>query len=224
MSARERILERLRSVPVVPLPEPDLGAFQADPAAVSTRSSRTARIERFCERMNFWHGQVIRVTRRNWAASLRDLCADRGLRSLVHGQVTEFADELRAAGLPGLRVFDRPVDSWKAELFAEVDAGLTSTRGAIAETGTLIIWPDEREPRLLSLVPPIHFALLDADRIHDSLPEAMREQGWAAAMPANALLVSGPSKTADIQVTLAYGAHGPKELIVLLIVDEEEAR
>lgn len=222
MSARERILDRLRSAPVVPLPEPDLGAFHADLAAAAAQSTPESRIERFCERMNFWHGQVIRVTRRNWASRLRDLCAERGVRSLVHGQVSELADALRAAGLTGLRVFDRPVDSWKAELFAEVDAGLTSTRGAIAETGTLIIWPDEREPRLLSLVPPIHFALLDAERIHDSLPEAMREQGWAAAMPANALLVSGPSKTADIQVTLAYGAHGPKELIVLLIVDEEE--
>jgi len=39
-------------------------------------------------------------------------------------------------------------------------------------------------------------------------------------MPTNALLVSGPSKTADIQVTLAYGAHGPKELVVLLLDNE----
>ncbi|WP_278366532.1 LUD domain-containing protein, partial [Marinobacter salarius] len=42
-------------------------------------------------------------------------------------------------------------------------------------------------------------------------------QNWAAGMPTNALLVSGPSKTADIEQTLAYGVHGPKELIVLVI-------
>jgi len=47
----------------------------------------------------------------------------------------------------------------------------------------------------------------------------MHEQGWAGAMPTNALLVSGPSKTADIQQTLAYGAHGPKELLVLILQD-----
>jgi L-lactate dehydrogenase complex protein LldG len=45
----------------------------------------------------------------------------------------------------------------------------------------------------------------------------MREQGWAQAMPTNALLISGPSKTADIEQTLAYGVHGPKRLIVLVV-------
>ena len=76
----------------------------------------------------------------------------------------------------------------------------------------------------MSLVPPIHFALLDADQLYDDLFGAMREQRWSGGMPTNALLVSGPSKTADIQVTLAYGAHGPKELIVLLLVNEEELK
>ena len=74
----------------------------------------------------------------------------------------------------------------------------------------------------MSLVPPIHFAVLDADQLHDTLFDAMSAQRWSDDMPTNALLVSGPSKTADIQVTLAYGAHGPKELIVLLLVNEEE--
>ncbi|NCS61823.1 MAG: lactate utilization protein C, partial [Rhodoferax sp.] len=45
---------------------------------------------------------------------------------------------------------------------------------------------------------------------------AMTAESWSAGMPTNALLVCGPSKTADIQQTLAYGAHGPKELVVLL--------
>jgi L-lactate dehydrogenase complex protein LldG len=121
----------------------------------------------------------------------------------------------------GLKPYDRPVEEWKQELFEDTDASLTSTRGGIAETGTLIIWPDANEPRLMSLVPPIHFALLDADQLYDTLFAAMSGRA-GASMPTNALLVSGPSKTADIQVTLAYGAHGPKELIVLLLVDEEE--
>ena len=45
----------------------------------------------------------------------------------------------------------------------------------------------------------------------------VRHQNWASGMPTNALLVSGPSKTADIEQTLAYGVHGPKELIILVI-------
>jgi L-lactate dehydrogenase complex protein LldG len=65
-------------------------------------------------------------------------------------------------------------------------------------------------------VPPIHFVLLDATRIHANLLAAMRSERWAEGLPTNAVVISGPSKTADIQQTLAYGAHGPREVIVLL--------
>lgn len=219
MSARENILQRLRSAPqgTQALP-PDVSGFYA--ATATGNSDRAARIERFCEKMIFWHGEVVPVTRANWPQKLHDLAAAKGVRSLLCGK--PHAADLLATGISGLKPYDRPIDGWKRELFEEIDASLTSTRGAIAETGTLIIWPDVEEPRLMSLVPPIHFALLDADQIYDDLFQAMTAQGWSTSMPTNALLVSGPSKTADIQVTLAYGAHGPKELIVLLLVSEEE--
>ena len=74
----------------------------------------------------------------------------------------------------------------------------------------------------MSLVPPVHFALLDAATLHDTLFDAITTEAWSSKLPTNALLVSGPSKTADIQQTLAYGAHGPKALIILLLVDEGE--
>jgi L-lactate dehydrogenase complex protein LldG len=98
-----------------------------------------------------------------------------------------------------------------------VDAGFTTTRGGIAETGGLILWPSPEEPRLLSLVPPVHFALLDTAAIHATFFEAMRAEAWAGSLPRNALLISGPSKTADIEQTLAYGVHGPKRLVVVAI-------
>ena len=221
MSARENILQRLRAAPQGTQPlAPDVPGFYAATANIS--ADRAARIERFCEKMTFWHGEVVRVTRGNWPQKLHELVAAKGVRSLLYGE--RHAAELLASGMSGLRPYDRPIDGWKKELFEKIDASLTSTRGAIAETGTLIVWPDADEPRLMSLVPPIHFALLDADQIYDDLFQAMTAQGWSASMPTNALLVSGPSKTADIQVTLAYGAHGPKELIVLLLVNEEELK
>ncbi|HEX9179368.1 MAG TPA: LUD domain-containing protein, partial [Burkholderiales bacterium] len=85
-------------------------------------------------------------------------------------------------------------------------------------------WPGETEPRTLSLVPPVHFVLLDEASIHADLHSAMAADRWPARMPTNALLISGPSKTADIQQTLAYGAHGPRELIVLLIREQGGAK
>ena len=81
----------------------------------------------------------------------------------------------------------------------------------------VVLWPDRHEPRLLSLVPPVHIVLLDADQLYPTLAEAMADQQWAARMPTNALLISGPSKTADIEQTLTYGIHGPKTLITLIL-------
>jgi L-lactate dehydrogenase complex protein LldG len=69
----------------------------------------------------------------------------------------------------------------------------------------------------MSLVPPLHIALLNASQIFDNLYQA--QQYWPKPMPSNFLLISGPSKTADIEQVLAYGAHGPKDLIVLLVED-----
>ena len=48
----------------------------------------------------------------------------------------------------------------------------------------------------------------------------MQKENWPARMPTNIVLVSGPSKTADIEMTLAFGVHGPKELIVLIVDDD----
>lgn len=218
MSARDNILARLRAAPQgQPVLAPDVDGFYAAVRRAAPAEDRAARIERFCERMAFWRGEVVRVTSANWARTLRELCVAKNVGSLRYGPQAPHGAALEAAGIPGLKPYDRPIDEWKSELFRDTDAGFTSTRGGIVETGTLIVWPDANEPRLLSLVPPIHFALLDANRLYDTLFDAMTDQGWSAALPTNALLVSGPSKTADIQVTLAYGAHGPKELVVLLL-------
>jgi L-lactate dehydrogenase complex protein LldG len=78
--------------------------------------------------------------------------------------------------------------------------------------------PNSDEPRLMSLVPPIHIALLDTAKLYSTFAEAIQAQGWVQhGMPTNALLISGPSKSADIEQTLAYGVHGPKELVVILV-------
>ncbi len=80
-----------------------------------------------------------------------------------------------------------------------------------------ILWPDAREPRLLSLVPAVHIAVLQAGTIYNTFAEAMSSERWPEGMPTNVLLISGPSKTADIELVLTFGVHGPKELIVLIV-------
>ncbi|MBS1188742.1 MAG: lactate utilization protein [Rhodocyclaceae bacterium] len=220
MSARDRILQRLTAVQAKePSPAPEPEHWYASRAR---NESADGRARRFAAMMEGARAEVHRVDRHNWVEKLREILAAKSIGNLLiapdtaHGSAAR--DGLANSGIACL-AYDRPIEAWKPELFHHVQASLTAARSAIAETGTLVLWPDAHEPRLMSLVPPVHFVLVDAAHIHATFFDALRAENWAAGMPTNALLISSPSKTADIQQTLAYGAHGPKELVVLLLED-----
>ena len=223
MSARDRILAKLRgSQPPQANALPDLAAHYAPRARGESKAERLAR---FRTGIEGFHAEVHVTTESDWPALLAHLCADKQVGTLMFGAATPAGRRLSGIGIPKieLRPWAGQVEDIKADLFHRIDAGFTQARGAIAETGSLIVWSSAAEPRSLSLVPPIHFALLDAATIHPTFYDALVSENWADGLPTNALLISGPSKTADIQQTLAYGAHGPKELIVLVINAEGDA-
>jgi len=218
---RTRILERLRqSTEVSDVGAPDIQVRRFDWGPQEL-------LERFRERLEAVRGEVHLVVGDGWPMRLLDLLQARGVRCLLYGPGTTAGLALEAAAgtlqesASAIRLlpYTDPVESFRDTLFDSVEAGFTGCRGAIAETGTLVLWPDEREPRLLSLVPPIHVVLLDAASIRSTFAELMDEQGWNGGMPTNPLLITGPSKSADIEQTLTYGVHGPKELIVLVRVE-----
>ena len=215
--ARAAILARLRSSGSGG-PLPDL-----DTAVLERRHwSAAERVQRLRQGMASVHTEFLEARPEDWPAVLRAFCEREGLRTLLFGPATEAGHRLveAMAGSPtALRPYDAPVETFKTELFQSVDAGFTTTVGGVAETGGLLLEPGPQEPRLLSLVPPLHLALLRASTIHDTLWSAIRALGWGQAPPPNALMISGPSKTADIEQTLAYGVHGPKRLVVILVHD-----
>jgi L-lactate dehydrogenase complex protein LldG len=222
MSARERILAKLIAAPIQHKAEPDIAAWYATHRSVESTADKAARFRHFIE---LAHAEVHAVSRASWLQKLWEVLAAREIKQLLVAPGTAHGARVINELPPGeidCKPYDRAIESWKEEMFHYIPASLTAARGAIAETGTLILWPDEHEPRLMSLVPPVHIVLLDSANIHDTFYEAMQAEGWACGLPTNALLISGPSKTADIQQTLAYGAHGPKELIVLML--EEAAQ
>lgn len=217
--ARENILARLRQNRANTRGEsPPLQA--SDMARLRDRETDDPEqlIQRFIERQSAVHGEVHRVPKAQWINWLAVELPKRGLRRVLTG-TGAIGEQLGSTAIRGTRLsrYDRDIETWKPELFAEVDVAITGTRCGIAETGSLVLWPDENEPRLMSLVPPVHIALLDAAKLHPTLSRAMQAENWALRMPTNALLISGPSKTADIEQTLAYGIHGPKQLITLLL-------
>jgi L-lactate dehydrogenase complex protein LldG len=214
-AARTAILGRLRSrVPEAPLPL-DFAVMERKtwPAA-----ERFPRLRRMMEAVK---AEFVETTEALWPRAVYDFLKAQSLGTLLYGPDTTEGRLLSGSWPegPGPRLlpYDRPVEEFKPQLFDAIDAGFTTTRGGIAETGGLILWPSPEEPRLLSLVPPVHLALLRTDAIYDTFWQAMRREGWSGGMPANALLVSGPSKTADIEQTLAYGVHGPKRLVVFAV-------
>ena len=218
MSAREAILGRLRA-PQVETPLPDVQAWYAAHRRVEDASQRVSRLRQMLEAV---HTEVHDTTDAGWPALLLRIAAVKGLRNLLIGSDTPHGRRLENCSPSELQLhrYEQPIEAWREFLFDGIDASLTLARSAIAETGSLILWPDHSEPRLMSLVPPVHFVLLDSHRIHADLHAAISAEGWAEGLPTNALLISGPSKTADIQQTMAYGAHGPRELVLLLLHPE----
>jgi len=214
--ARERILQRLRKDRPERLPD--------RPARVNGSATRSTpeKIARFRERLEAVHAEVHLCGTQDWAGRLRQLMQDKALANLLYGDQGPLAGAIRTAwegqeDAPRLISHHGDISRWKDQLFDRTEAAVTSARWGIAETGTLVLWPTPQEPRSLSLVPPVHFAVLEAAHLHDTFAGLVEREQWSSGMPTNALLISGPSKTADIEQTLAYGIHGPVEMVVLLI-------
>jgi len=209
--ARDAILRRLRANRPSARPLPPSYQPRYSPAPGERQA-------RFTERMRAVQAEVIELGEEGWVNWANRELPRRKLKRVLVGDHAE-GQAFAAMADPSLSVsaYSEQIDSWKSRLFHQVDVAITGTRGAIAETGSLLLWPDASEPRLMSLVPPVHIALLNRQQIYPTLAEVMAGQNWAQSMPTNALLISGPSKTADIEQTLAYGIHGPQQLIVLII-------
>ncbi|MEJ2405554.1 MAG: lactate utilization protein C [Candidatus Thiodiazotropha sp.] len=209
--SRERVLQRLRKNRPTPSVSPPV-------YHKPLHWNREQRIAAFTERMQAVRGEVHRVSRNDWLDWLVRELPQRGLKRVLVGTGST-GKAIAAKPMPDLKIicYDRPVDEWKSVLFDEVDVAVTEAQAGLAESGSLVLWPDTQEPRLMSLVPPVHIALLETDRLFENFAELIDKEHWTAGLPSNALLISGPSKTADIEQTLAYGIHGPKQLLTLLL-------
>ncbi|HEV8265125.1 MAG TPA: lactate utilization protein [Gemmatimonadales bacterium] len=141
------------------------------------------------------------------ARALRRILADAGARRVAGSDAALVArvlpERLMGGGLS------------REELFA-CDAGVTTAQWGIAETGTLVLESAREQHRLLSLVPPIHVALLSTRCICASLGDALAR----VSRDSHAItFITGPSRTSDIELTLVIGVHGPQTVHVLLLED-----
>jgi L-lactate dehydrogenase complex protein LldG len=129
------------------------------------------------------------------------------------GELTAIA--CRALDLP-LCQTDEPYDTRELET---CDAGITECDALIAQTGSVLITSRSAGGRALSVLPPHHLVLARRDQLIPDLPSAftLLKQKYQSNYPSFISLITGPSRTGDIERILVLGAHGPKKLTIFLL-------
>lgn len=194
MSARDRILERVRgalaSRASVPHPGPFLGWRLGEPqTAVAAFSFLFQRAG----------GEVVRVAHAAEAAEW------------LGAACTEFATVAVGEGVPGALHPELPSASPDV-----AELGVSMARSAIGETGSLVLGSEDG--RLAQLLPPNHVVFVREQDVVDTLRESLRL--LAPKLPSAVGLHSGPSKSADIGQIVVTGVHGPGRVIAVVISDD----
>ncbi len=105
---------------------------------------------------------------------------------------------------------------------ASADIGITGADFAIADTGTLVLLSGPKQPRLTSLLPPVHIAVLKKETIVSNIHALFAKLGESYEKNYDELstcisFITGPSRTADIELNLTLGVHGPGRAIVIIV-------
>jgi len=196
-------LSELQPIPVATAPSPS----SPDPLSISPRPSRLL-IERFEIELIALGGTFKLCLESHLPQIILELLQEQGVSSIQAWEKAELPagllETLRAAGI---QVSHKPVPS--------IRVGLTGALAGVAETGTLVLPNGAGRPQTASLLPEVHIAILKAEDIHETLLEVLdlREVHQASAVD----LISGPSRTADIEMTLTIGVHGPREVHVFCV-------
>lgn len=107
--------------------------------------------------------------------------------------------------------------------YSAVQVGVTGATAGLAESGSIVLEAGPGRPRMASLIPLAHIALLDRRSVFASLSHWMAQDPGAVTRTSNLIVITGPSRTADIEQSLTLGVHGPRYLHVVLLPETSEA-
>lgn len=184
-------------------------------------------IQQFIENLNQLTTEVDRIHRGEFRQALDKALTKFDVRSTV------FWDDPRLQQLQLDQLLaERGISStpWNAvkndqelrEIAAQTDLGITFADMGLAETGTVVLWNGGGRGRVVSLLPPAYLCILSEKLIVPRLTQATQHihERVKAGLPACINFITGPSRTGDIEMDLAYGVHGPGKVHVILIRDE----
>ncbi len=226
MSEREPILGRIREALRVPAPKPGVhsGPGQRVPAhpqrPTDFRPWLPAVGESFDERVASFAKYSAELKtdfqllagREELQTRLAALARAEGWKKIATHN-NELANGVVAAvGLPVVRTDDR----YDVSELESSDAAITGCDALVAQTGSVVVTTRSAGGRALSVLPPHHVVLTRRDQLVRDLPEAfaMLKQRYGNDYPSMMCLITGPSRTGDIERILVLGAHGPKKLTI----------
>jgi L-lactate dehydrogenase complex protein LldG len=157
-------------------------------------------------------GVALRVRPENLDRQLESLVRDHEVRRACLWASPLLARTDVAGRLARLGVAIVPLDAGRRAL-AECDLGVTEADFALPETGTIGLLSSAERPRLVSLLPRIHLALVDPAVVRADLHHVFAEARQAPYL----VFVTGPSRTADIELKVTLGVHGPQHLHVWVL-------
>ena len=184
----------------------------ATPAIPAARDSL---LDRFRKELSGLAGRCIVVPDEPAAAAaVQEIVAENGAGRIA------ISDSPLVRRVIGLKDFaceflERP----KAVELFDCDIGITSAQWLLCETATLVLDAAVEQHRLASLVPPVHIAICESNRLRASVGEVLEalSQRAPADLSRTITFVTGPSRTSDIELKLAIGVHGPGRLYVIII-------
>jgi L-lactate dehydrogenase complex protein LldG len=224
-NAREQILKNLRQNPLQASQKPALPAHHDASIYRSVEAARRNPLHAFAQKIAALKGEFYHVQDEPAAA--------RTLRELL-SRVVSPANKSGAAARHRQVLLDRifAADSWLQEnvqlidgqkisspAFADFAVGITAVDFLVARTGSLVLSTATAGGRRLSVLPPFHLAIATTEQVVISLDEALQlysERG-EQNRSSYATIITGPSRTSDIEKILVLGAHGPKRLAVIII-------
>jgi L-lactate dehydrogenase complex protein LldG len=208
-SSRNIILDRIRNGAAGPSVE--------QPAAYIRRGKldRHAVLELMIERLREYDAEVVECGTAEIASSIDEVLRRSGHQTLV-----------APPGLPA--AWRVPRVTWRIDdglPYSEIetsDGVVTASFAGVADSGTIVLHHSNMEGRrVLTLLPDWHLCILRASQIVETLPEYFDR---CPQPPALATYISGPSATADIEMTRIKGVHGPRFLHVLLVQDDDPTK
>jgi L-lactate dehydrogenase complex protein LldG len=235
-TARETILARMREALRVPAPPPHLQSHATEamaaggPARLTILPADVARpwlpnggdtpaerIALLADNLGKLRAEVHRVADPGAAAdTVARFAAERRWQRVAwhgHAAVEPIAARLNCETC---RVDGGDFDK---NLLESCDAGITACDAAVAQTGSILVSSATCGGRALSILPHVHVVILMADQVVGTLSDAfdLVRNRFGGQMPSLLSFITGPSRTGDIERILVLGAHGPKELLVILV-------